>query len=223
VKKKIVTVLMLSLLLVLTSCGFPGEPMIDDAYPRDVYFTEGYRIILEGDSKVWIEFRPDIDFESVRAQGKPTWVTHGVFGGFSLPIYAADNEELFLEVCVPNRWDGISDTHIHIDCWTANAQDAVDDAFNLRVAYEHYKSGIDAVPLTSTNVDVETTTGITAAFQSYQISFDIPAGDMLADDMLSFRLYRIAVVLGNELDGEVVINHIGAIFNCDKLGNSDPY
>lgn len=217
--KKLLLIILLSLSLAFTGCGLPGEPMLDDMYPRDIYLTEGYRIILEGDSKVWIELRPDLDFETVRAFGKPTWVTRTVFGGFSLPIYAADNEELFFEICVPNRWDGTSDTHVHIDCWITDAQDAVNDAFNLRVAYEHYESGVDVVPLTSTNVDVETTTGIAVAFQSYQISFDIVAGDMLVDDMLSFRLYRIAVVLGNEIDGEIVINHVGAIFNCDKVGN----
>jgi len=221
--KKVLLIVVLVLVTAFIGCGFPGEPMLDDAYPRDIYMTEGYRIILEGDSKVWLEFRPDLDFETVRAFGLPNWVERGIFGGFSLPIYAADNEELFLDICIPDRWDGISDTYVHIDCWLPDAQDAANDAFNLRVAYEHYESGVDVVPLTSTNVDVETTTGIVAAFQSYQISFEIPAGDMLADDILAFRLYRIAVVLGNEIDGEVVINHVGVIFNCDKLGNPDPY
>lgn len=218
--KKLYLILAITLLALLVGCGFPNEPMIDDAYPRDMYFTEGYRIILEGDSRVWIEFRPELDFETIRGNaGIPTLVNRGIFGGFSLPIYAADNEELFLEICVPDRWDGTSDTHVHVDCWIVDAQDAVNDAFNLRVAYEHYESGVDIVPLTSTNIDVETTIGIAAAFQSYQISFDIPAGDMLGDDILALRLYRIAVVLGNEIDGEIAINHVGVIFRCDKLGN----
>lgn len=221
--KKLLFIPILVLLLALTSCGLPGEPMLDDMYPRDMYFTEGYRIILEGDSKVWIEFRPDVDFRLVRAQGTPTWVNRGVFGGFSLPIYAADDEELFLDICVPDRWDGTSITHIHIDCWIDTAQDAANDAFNLQTSYEHYAPSTDIVPATSTDVDTETTTGVAVQFQSYQVNFDIPAGDMLGDDILTFRLRRIAVAVGNEIDGKIVINHIGVIFNCDKLGNPDPY
>jgi len=62
-------------------------------------------IALEGDGRVWLEFRVDLDFESVRAHGVPTWVTRGVFGGFSLPVGGA-NEELQFECCVPNRWCG---------------------------------------------------------------------------------------------------------------------
>jgi len=224
--RKLLLAILLTLLLAFTGCGFPGEPMLDDAYPRDMYFTEGYRIILEGDSRVWLEFRPDLDFESVRANGVPTWVQQGAFGGFSLPIWDAGaniNEQMNLEVCVPDRWDGTSGTHVHIDCWIDTAQDAANDAFNLQVSYEHYESGVDIVPATFTNVEVETTTGIAVQFQSYQVSLTIPAGDMLADDVLGFRLRRIDVAVGNEIDGEIVINHVGVIFNCDKLGNPDPY
>lgn len=65
-------------------------------------------IELEGDGRVWLEFRADIDFESVRAHGTPTWVTRGVFGGFSLPVFADDDEELQFEVCVPDRWNGVA-------------------------------------------------------------------------------------------------------------------
>ena len=131
--------------------------------------------------------------------------------------------QLNLQICVPDRWDGTSITHIHIDCWIDSAQDAVVDAFKLQVAYEHYNAGTDIVPATSANVETETTTGVAAQFQSYQVNFDVPAEDMLADDILSFRLRRIDVTAGNEMDGELVISHIGIIFNCNKIGNPDPY
>jgi len=63
-------------------------------------------VALEGDGMVWIESRPDLDRASIRANGKPTWVTRGDFGGFSLPVFAADDEELFAEICVLDRWMG---------------------------------------------------------------------------------------------------------------------
>ena len=63
------------------------------------------QITLLDDGRIWLEFRVDLDFESVRAHGVPTWVTRGVFGGFSLPVGGA-NEELQFECCVPDRWYG---------------------------------------------------------------------------------------------------------------------
>jgi len=63
------------------------------------------QITFVDDGRVWLEFRATLDFESVRANGAPTWVTRGVFGGFSLPVGGA-NEELRFECCVPGRWSG---------------------------------------------------------------------------------------------------------------------
>jgi len=61
-------------------------------------------ITLVGDGKVWIEFRPDLDFVTITAHGTPDWVTRGVFGGFSLPLQPVANEELPFAFCVPGRW-----------------------------------------------------------------------------------------------------------------------
>lgn len=78
--------------------GVSGHSAFEEA-------TFNGQISLEGDGQVWLEFRVDLDFESVRAHGVPTWVTRGVFGGFSLPVGGAD-EELQFECCVPDRWYG---------------------------------------------------------------------------------------------------------------------
>jgi len=68
--------------------------------------TFGGGIRLEGDGEVWIELRVKLDWSTVQAHGKPDHVTRGIFDGYSLPVYAADNEELFFEICVPDRWKG---------------------------------------------------------------------------------------------------------------------
>ena len=165
----------------------------------------------------YLEFRPDLDFETIRGQaGVPALVTRGIFRGFTLPVYAADNQELFISLCVPGRWDGESDITVEVVCWLSQANDAKN--FQLRLEWEHFTPGVDAVPATSANVDVETATGAGAPqFKSYKVLFTLPYGDLLADDILQMRLYRIAASI-NECAGNIVINHQGLIFRRDKLG-----
>jgi len=105
-------------ILMLTSC-VPSDRIREDFYVTDIWgddaefntltVNEGAtfndQIVLSGDGEVWIELRPGLDFESVRAQGAPTWVTRGDFGAFSLPVGGA-GEILRANMCVPNRWSG---------------------------------------------------------------------------------------------------------------------
>jgi len=218
-KKIILLLLLLPLLFIPVSCH-PSDPTFETIYIGD-------SIVLVEDGLVYLEFRPDTDFETVRAQGKPTWVYRGIAGGFSLPVYAADNEELYLEICVPTRYDEVSDIVLHIECYVTTAQDAANDAFNLQIEWEDYTPGIDIVPNTAHTINVETTTGVCAQYQSFRpaltVDYDIHVGNPVeSDDMLAFRLRRVAVVAGNEADGEIVINHMGVNFRCDKLGNITP-
>ncbi len=180
--------------------------------------TFNEQLVLAGDGKGWIELRPELDFDIIKKRGVPDSYERGVFAGFELPIYAADFQELIFEICVPDRWDGASIVHVHLDVYVIGAQDD-GDAFRMQIDYEHYNGGVDVVPATSTPIEVETETGASAAFQSYHIHFDIPAGDMLGDDILAFRVRRIDVEDGVEIDGNLVFNHAGVIFLCDKLGN----
>lgn len=108
-----VAVLLLCVVALPVACGFPGDPQLYDQWTRNIHnrggistenLTIGGNVSLVDDGRVWIEFRPDLDFESVITNGVPTWVTRGLFGGFSLPIHVG-NEELRYEVRVPNRWD----------------------------------------------------------------------------------------------------------------------
>ena len=222
--KKALLVLALVLVATFIGCGFPGEPMLDDAYPRDVYFTEGYRIILEGDSKLYLELRPDLDYTTITAQGKPTQIARGVIHGYSLPIYAADNEELFLENHIPHRWDEESNILVHLHCYLSVANDTKN--FNIQLSWEHFTAG-DIVLATSNDVEVETATGALAAqFQSYHVEFiidyDIDVGDpIISTDEFHMRIRRIAAT-ANEIAGEIVVTHIGVVYLIDKLGSPIP-
>ena len=136
-----------------------------------------------------------------------------------MPIYAANNEELFLDICIPDRWDEVTAIHIQMDAWLDTAQADATDTFRLQISYNSFTPGIDVVSDTFADVEAETTTGIAAQYQTYLLGFDIPVGTMKGDDLLAFRLRRIDKVVGTEITGEVIIEHMGIVFRCDKLGN----
>lgn len=164
---------------------------------------------------VHLELRPDLDFVTVQALGKPTWVTRGIFGGFSLPIYSADNEELFFEICAPDRWDANNNVEGHVDCWLSGTEDSKN--FKLQLSWEHYTTG-DTVPATSADVEVEIATGASAPqFKSFQVEMPLTIGDLARDDIIGLRLRRIAAS-ANEVGGEIVICHLGIIFPRNTLG-----
>lgn len=174
-------------------------------------------ITMSDGGLVYIELRPDLDFETIRGNlGIPTLVTQGIFRGFSLPVYAADDEELFGAICVPSRWDGASDIYVEVYCWLALAEDSKN--FKLQLTWEHYCPGTDAVPATSANVEVQTATGADAAqFQSYIVEFQMAYGDLAAEDIMGIRFRRLAAT-ANDCVGEIVINHYGMVFRRDKMG-----
>lgn len=203
-----------------------GEILTEDEWnaTHDVAgFESTGAITLSGDGLVYIELRPDLDWATVQALGKPDFVKRGIFTGFSLPLYAA-NEELFFTICVPGRYDGISDPVAHVDCWLAEAEDTKN--FKLQLAWEHYTSG-DVVPATTHDVEVETATGAGAAqYKAYRVPFiidyDIHVLDNLAgEDILGLRLRRIDAS-ENECAGEIVIAHVGVSFRRDKMGVAIP-
>jgi len=126
-RKTLFILLILPLLVIPLLAGCANDPLPEvytenllsgsnDTYTvgsEDYPYSEGWfeelylsgPVTLTDDGRVWLEFRASLDFETIRAQGTPTWVTRGVFGGFSLPVGGA-NEELRFECCVPNRWCG---------------------------------------------------------------------------------------------------------------------
>lgn len=232
----------------LSACGLPGDPIVEDMYTQNVYpgtdgsysigseeytYHHGYfehlhlsgtsPLRLTGDAKVFIELRPDLDFETVKAQGKPVRVLRGIIKGWEFPIYNNDNQELFLEMHVPHRWDEASNILLHLHCYLDTAN--TDKNFNLQVSWESFTER-DLIPATSNDVEVETVTGTAAQFQSFHIDFTIdydidPADPIQSSDELHFRIRRLDAS-ADEIAGEVVITHIGLVFLRDKLGNSAP-
>lgn len=173
---------------------------------------------------VYVEIRPHLDQTKIGEKGKPTLVERGVYRGYSLPTYAAD-EELFFEICVPDRYDEASDITVHVVCYLDTAN--TDKKFKLQASWYHLTPGTDIVPDTTPihDVEVETDTGEAAQYRSFLVEFtldydaDTP-DNVIINDLLGIRLRRIAS--SDEIAGEVVISHLGVIFRRDKLGTAAP-
>jgi len=187
--------------------------------------STGGVVTMAGTAKRLLTERPDFDFSKITALGKPTLVTRGVHTGFSLPIYAADDEELFFIVNVPGRWDGASDINVHILVALSAAETANDD-FNLQLSWRNSREGSDpatSVVLDATTHDVEVETNIVdarkAQYNTFLVDFVIDYNvdvTILSHDLLSMRLRRIAVA-GVEIAGEIIVLDVHVDFAVDKM------
>jgi hypothetical protein len=176
-----------------------------------------------GSTESYFEIRPILNQAKIAGAGKPTRVTIGVFDGYSLPIYAAD-EELFFSICIPQRWCGEHDIIIHLDVALSQAEN--NKKFNLELCHEHFTPNADVIPATCNSLTVETDTGAAAAqYQTYQIEYTIdydrlPADPIIADDILTLRIRRLDAST-DEITGEIIVLHAGVNFVRDKVGTPE--
>ena len=151
--------------------------------------------------------RPAISWSSIVGVGKPTLVRRGVIGGFSMPIWIAqNNEELFMWDSVPYRWCGGSNFTAHFGCYIDTAN--TDKNFNLQLSWQHI-NGSEVIPDTSNDVPVQTPTGTAAQYAAFDVAFefdyDVEAlRPVEIGNKLAMRLRRIAAT-EDEMTGEVVI------------------
>jgi len=181
---------------------------------------------LDGNGLCTIQLRPTLDQASIAGAGKPTVVHRGAVTGFSLPLYAAD-QELFVRSTIIRRWDGASDIECDIHCYLAAAED--NHAFRLQISWQRNRTSINEVVLnTVQDLEVETNTGASALqFTSYHVGFsgvnaipyDMAEHGLVPDDDLSIRIRRVPKegVL-DECTGNIVVMNIGLIFVRNKLG-----
>jgi hypothetical protein len=164
-----------------------------------------------------------LEFDHTRTTGtaKPTEVIRGAISGFSLPIYAADDEELFSCTCIDPAWDGTTDPVVKLAVWLASAEDVNDD-FNLQVSVEVFNpSTNEVVPTTTNDYAVETNVTVGTQYASYFVSFTLDADviGMVAGEPMSIRIRRLAAA-GTEIAGEVVVHGVVIEWTCNKLGQA---
>ncbi len=189
-----------------------NEIMSDLVVNNSLSFTNG--------AKGYLTLRPYIEIGKIAQNTKPTIVARGVSKGYSLPVFNSDDEEIFMCVCVPRRWDGSSDPILVLPVYLDTANTGKN--FKLRVSWEHYDPDGDVVSDSSNDVDVETATGTAAQYKSFKINFTINydidgAGNEIATyHRLCCRIRRIAAS-ADEIAGEVVVGPPVIKFLRDKI------
>lgn len=154
---------------------------------------------------------------------KPTQVDYGASSGYSLPIYASDDEELFFNEMIAGRWDGASDITVSVTGYLSAAED-VDDDFALQLSWANKTPSSGVVPSATTDVEVRTNiaTGRSAQYSIYKVDFTIDwdAGtpDIASSDIFLGRLRRIAVGGGyTEMSGEFVVLAVVVTYTVNKM------
>ena len=205
--------------------SFPGPVKVGTS-PNQLTIGADGVITMAGTAKRILTLRAEMDYTAQIAQSKPTQVSIGVFKGYSFPIYAADNEELFFRETIPERWDGVSDIVFHVKVALADAED-VGDSFKFQFSWEHAVEE-EAVSATSNNVEVEQAvlTGRNAQYDEYVLTFTIDydidgaGNEIKAHELMAARLRRIDAS-DPDVTNEIIVLNWHTHYQVDKtFGNS---
>lgn len=167
-----------------------------------------------------LKLRPQIEFGKIQATSKPTLVTRGVIQGYSLPVYNADDEELYITQSIPSRWDGAS--NITFGCMAMLDTANTDKKFKIQVEWEGVTAG-DVVGTSTVTASTEiSVTGAASQYMTYAVSVTIDydyntPNVLVANDVLAIRLRRVAAS-ADEITGEVVLYGFYVQYNRDKIG-----
>ena len=195
-------------------------------YAEDVTKLDAEVVALETFlSPKLLTIRPRILINLTQTPAKPTQVQRGAFFGYSLPIYNADNEELFFQQRVPHRWDGASDIRIKIRAVLSAGED-VGDKFKFQLSWEHAQEE-EVVPATVNDLEVETTilAGRNTAYDKYKLSYTIDydidgAGhEIKPGELLAVRVRRIAAS-ELEVSNEIIFLDCVIQYRRDKFGGA---
>jgi len=201
---------------------FPADLVIGDAATDNIRIDPDTGITFTGDAKCRLSMRPFIEIGDIAVQEKPTVVSYGATKGYSLPLYAA-NEEIFFSEYIAGRWDGASNITISVIGYLDTAETA-DDDFNLSLQWQNKATSSGVVPIAVNTIYQVTNcpTGRNVQYSIYKVDFpidwDLPATDLAASDYFAGRLYRSAVGAGNvEIAGEFVVTMIVITYQVDKV------
>lgn len=169
-----------------------------------------------------LAMRPGFVAGLIAKTTKPTSETVGCFSGYSMPVHADDNQELFWRLSVPGRWNGNSDiTYYLIAC--LGSVETVDKTFQMQVSWNATDGVTGAIPATAISVAVIATCTTTHNVQyaahklSFTIDFDVITPPLAVGNILSARVRRITSGVTEITTGNVIILDHWLDFVVDKV------
>lgn len=175
---------------------------------------------LVGTAKIYKQRSFFFNYEKITGQGAPTLVTRGLFSGFTLPVYNADDQQVPSCICMPDDWDGTTDPIVYIGGWLDTANNA--KKFNMQCSVETVANVNGTVmPDTTNDYPVETTTGNWGQYAFYKIGFTLDASAIVlaVGQSLAIRIRRLAAS-GDEIAGNPVVEGAVLVYVANKIGGA---
>ena len=188
--------------------------------------TDGLRVEPDGTvtffgtGKKLLSMRPV--FLQGRSLTKPSIVELGVVRGYSLPIYAND-QELFFNEYTSGRWDQESDIVFSIIGYLSSAE-TVGKSFKLQMTWTNKETSSGVLSEITNDINVITTipTGRNAQNSIYKVDFiidwDAEGVNITNEDFFAGRIRRLAVGGGyTEMSGEFVVTAVIITYVVNKI------
>jgi len=167
----------------------------------------------------WVSHAPFLDENSANLANKPTLVTRGVFGGYSLPTYAA-GEELLFRMRVPHRWDGSTNPYF-VAITSISAAEDIGDKYKFQFEWQS-EDVLAVIPDTiAETLTDEITVADSTAYYAEILSFELDATTIVAGQNLQARLRRIASA-APAVSNEIVVWHWDTRWKMDKVATTTP-
>lgn len=178
------------------------------------YDTSG-QLSMVGDARYWVSSAPFLDENSANVANKPTLVTRGIFGGYSLPEYAA-GEELLFRTRVPHEWDGSSNPWF-VAISSISAAEDIGDNYKFQLEWQS-KDILHVIPDTiQETLTDEVTVADGTAFYAEIIAFELDATTIVRGQNLQARLRRIAATAPS-VSNEVIVWHWDSRWRMSRPG-----
>lgn len=189
-------------------------------YPWEISLENGLlNSYLSGQLSVdrWESREMFIDENSSNLQGKPTLVTRGLFKGYSLPVYSANDEELFFRMRIPFDWN--RSTNPIFACITSiSAAEGVGDKYKFQLEWCSEDVGNVIPDTTCETLTDEVIVSNGTAFYAEIVTFELDATTMVAGQNLQMRLRRIASA-APAVTNEIIIWHWDSRWKMSAVGS----
>jgi hypothetical protein len=167
----------------------------------------------------WASRPPFLDENSANVANKPTLVTRGLFGGYSLPEYAS-GEELLFRLRVPHRWDGSTNPWFVAITSISGAED-IGDKYKMQLEWQSEDIGAVIPDTTQETLTCEVTVADGTAYYAEIVSFELDAATIVSGQNMQGRLRRIAAS-SSSVSNEIIVWHWDSRWKLDKHASTNP-